>query len=272
MTEGTKVHIFSTDISVFELVDLLPKNVQITALVYPSNRQRSGKVLDLIAECERRGLPAFKHSVRKPLPAELPAADAGISWVYAQVILEEDFDRYSLGILNNHGGALPKYRGFHIPQWAIVEGEEELGVTWHGVTADVDGEPIWMESRIPIAPDMTAWDLRGDMIAEGVRMFPEAWQHFCNHDITPRLPNTPEGHWWPPRTPENGHIPPGQTRRKVHDVIRASCPPWPRAYVKVGADNVYVDAVVERAGDHTLSYESSDQGTIHLRLIMDNVT
>ena len=267
MTFTNKVHLFSTDISVFDLADLLPDDAEVVALIYPSNRQYSNKVIEMIATSHDRGIPVVKHSVRKPLPPNLPQADSGISWLYAQVILEEDIRRYRLGLLNNHAGAIPEYRGFHTPQWSIVEGESELGVTWHGITAVVDGGPIWMESKIPIPLEATGWELRQKAVEEGTRTFPEAWRHFLEQDITPRMPDMSAGNWWRPRNPDDGRIATGLTRRKVHDIIRASCPPWPRAFIETGGARVYVDAVTEDEVPGTLSYQSTDQGRIGLRII-----
>lgn len=269
MGNTTSINLFSTDINVFQLVDLLPEDTEIKALVYPSNRQNSTKVLEMKSEADRRDVPMFKHSVRKPLPADLPIADAGICWHYTQLILEEDLAFFQFGILNNHGSALPEYRGSNTLKWSIMEGEEWLGITWHGISADVDAGPIWMESRIPIDPNITAWELRADMIAEGIRLFPQAWQHFRFHDIAPRLPDLTGGRLWPPIKPEDGIIRPGLTRRKVKDIIRASCAPWPRAFILKGEMQIFVDGISECAGANTLTYTTVDDGVIHLHKMED---
>jgi methionyl-tRNA formyltransferase len=268
MAKKLKAHLFSTDISIFEIADILNEDVDFTALIYPSNRQRSEKVLTMIDEGRRRGLPIFKHSVGRPLPDDLPEANAGICWFYAQIIVEQDFGRYSHGLLNNHGASIPEYRGFHCGQWSIVEGEDQLGVTWHGITSEVDGGPIWKESKIPIPLDITAWDLRQNMVKEGIQIFPEAWKHFTTHDITPRLPDVKSGKWWRPRTSEDGRIGIDLSDRKVWDIIRASCPPWPRAYVEnTNGEPIYVDGISDSKTMNCLSYETSNRGTIYLHVI-----
>ena len=267
MTDPIKVHLFSTDKSVFALTDFLPDNVEVVALVYPSNRQHSDKVIELLSASRDFGVPAVKHNVGQPLPSTLPPADAGVCWLYAQVILTVDIPRYRLGILNNHGATIPEYRGFHCGQWSIVEGESELGVTWHGITAVVDGGPIWMESKIPIPLAITGWELRQEAVAEGIRIFPEAWHHFIEQDIKPRIPDLSVGKWWRPRNPEDGQIAVGLTHRKIHDIIRASCPPWPRAFVEIEGKRLYVDAITDEKAPGALLYESVDQGFIGLRVI-----
>ena len=39
-------------------------------------------------------------------------------------MLEEVIDFFELGILNAHGGDLPRYRGNACQAWAIINGEE----------------------------------------------------------------------------------------------------------------------------------------------------
>jgi methionyl-tRNA formyltransferase len=267
MNDIAKVQLFSTDINVFRLVDLLPEGTEITALVYPSNRQHSAKVEEMMREADRRGIPILKHGVRKPLPTCPSRADAGICWHYTQVILEEDLVFFRFGILNNHGSAIPEYRGSNTLKWSIMEGEEWLGITWHGISAEVDAGPIWMESLIPIRPDVTAWELRKDMIEEGIRLFPQAWQHFRYHDISPRIPDLTKGRVWPPNKPDDSKIPPAQTRRKVKDIIRAASAPWPRAFVAAEGKQIFVDGISATAGPHTVKYTTLDEGIIHLHKI-----
>lgn len=44
--------------------------------------------------------------------------------------------------INVHGALLPKYRGMHSTFWAIMNGEKDLGVTYHIVDGDMDHGPI----------------------------------------------------------------------------------------------------------------------------------
>lgn len=261
------LHLFSSDVSVLTLRDLLPEEDTINCIIFPSNRKNSEKVEKMIAEAKRQNISVFEHRSGKRLPDSLPPAEGGISWIYPQIIKDEDIELYPVGILNNHGGAIPEYRGFHIPQWAIINGEREQGVTWHEVTAEVDGGPIWAESKISIPPDATALDMRQAMIAEGLRLFPDAWNRFKHKIGTPRIPDVGKGRWWPPRTPADSQIDPGWTEQGVRNMIRASCPPWPRAFF-VGEDGpIYIDAVADHPEPSDIPYVTDDGRTIFLRPI-----
>ncbi len=58
-------------------------------------------------------------------------ADIAVSINYTGIIPERIIDIYKLGILNVHGGDLPKYRGNAFQAWALLNGEEKIGLCIH---------------------------------------------------------------------------------------------------------------------------------------------
>ena len=57
--------------------------------------------------------------------------DIGVSMNYPTVIPKEVIDLFPLGILNAHGGDLPRYRGNACQAWAILNGEDKIGLCIH---------------------------------------------------------------------------------------------------------------------------------------------
>ena len=61
------------------------------------------------------------------------------------------------GWLNGHPSLLPFHRGPTPVAWAIRSGDEETGITFHGMDAELDTGPIYAQRRIPFgepeAPD-----------------------------------------------------------------------------------------------------------------------
>ena len=55
----------------------------------------------------------------------------GISVNYNVIIKQEIIDLFKLGILNAHGGDLPRYRGNACQAWAILNGEKKIGLCIH---------------------------------------------------------------------------------------------------------------------------------------------
>lgn len=57
------------------------------------------------------------------------------------------------GIVNVHPGLVPPYPGPNPLGWALRNGDRELGLTVHSMTADVDGGPVLAQDAVPIADD-----------------------------------------------------------------------------------------------------------------------
>jgi|LWDU01.1.fsa_nt_gi UDP-4-amino-4-deoxy-L-arabinose formyltransferase/UDP-glucuronic acid dehydrogenase (UDP-4-keto-hexauronic acid decarboxylating) len=95
--------------------------------------------------------------------------DIAISFNYPSIISQEIINLFPLGILNAHGGDLPKYRGNACQAWAIINGEDKIGLCIHSmIGGELDSGNIiereylninsntkvtecwqWMEKRIP---------------------------------------------------------------------------------------------------------------------------
>jgi methionyl-tRNA formyltransferase len=92
-----------------------------------------------------------------------------VSVNYSGVIPKVITDLFPLGILNAHGGDLPRYRGNACQAWAIINGEEKVGLCVHRmIGGELDNGDIiardylsidratkvtviwsWMQNRIP---------------------------------------------------------------------------------------------------------------------------
>jgi hypothetical protein len=58
-----------------------------------------------------------------------------------------------LGAINMHPALLPRYRGPAAIEWALRNGDAELGFSVHRLAPDFDTGPILAQTRIPIADD-----------------------------------------------------------------------------------------------------------------------
>ena len=82
-------------------------------------------------------------------------ADLHVSMSYDQILREKILSLPSRGTLNCHAGALPFYRGRNPLTWAIINGEEEFGVTVHWVDLGIDTGDIVIQIKNPIRPTDT---------------------------------------------------------------------------------------------------------------------
>jgi phosphoribosylglycinamide formyltransferase 1 len=63
--------------------------------------------------------------------------------------------RYAGRMLNIHPSLLPKYTGLHTHHRALEARDSEHGASVHFVTAELDGGPLVLQSRVPILPGDT---------------------------------------------------------------------------------------------------------------------
>jgi methionyl-tRNA formyltransferase len=78
-------------------------------------------------------------------------ADLGV--VAGTYILREAvFGIPRLGCINLHSGKVPEYRGAAPAFWELYNGEREVGITIHRVTARVDAGAILLQELFPLDP------------------------------------------------------------------------------------------------------------------------
>lgn len=113
----------------------------------------------LIGLAERHGIsvlcPASVNSAESIGEIGRFKADLHVSMSYDQILRETILALPPRGTLNCHAGALPFYRGRNPLTWAIINGEEEFGVTVHWVDLGIDTGDIVVQIKKPIRPHDT---------------------------------------------------------------------------------------------------------------------
>lgn len=82
-----------------------------------------------------------------------------------RILPREVFTIPKLGSFNLHASLLPKYRGAAPINWAIINGENETGVTTFFLEDKVDTGNVILQARLPIKENETAGELH-DRLAE----------------------------------------------------------------------------------------------------------
>ena len=76
--------------------------------------------------------------------------DLIVSMSFDQIFDIDLISSASLGAINCHAGKLPLYRGRNILNWALINGEKEIGVTVHYMDETIDNGDIILQKTIPI--------------------------------------------------------------------------------------------------------------------------
>jgi len=107
-----------------------------------------------------------------------------------------------LGVLrgcavNYHNSLLPRYAGVHATSWALLEGAHEHGVTWHEVTARVDGGDILLQRKFAIDPDETTLSLNLKCHVHALESFGELVEALANERIEPKAQDLSQRSYFP---------------------------------------------------------------------------
>jgi methionyl-tRNA formyltransferase len=90
---------------------------------------------------DENGLPAWIGAMRP---------DLIVSVAFDQILRRPVRARARLGALNFHAGKLPFYRGRNVINWAIINGEAEIGITGHWMDDGIDTGDIVLQRTLPI--------------------------------------------------------------------------------------------------------------------------
>src|SRR5260221_719096 len=68
------------------------------------------------------------------------------SWIVPDVLLR----RARRAAINYHDAPLPRYRGLYATSWALLNEEDEHGITWHEMVAGIDEGRILSQRRFAV--------------------------------------------------------------------------------------------------------------------------
>src|SRR5258706_13002781 len=87
---------------------------------------------------------------------ELRSLKADLQIVVAfRMLPEEVWNMPPMGTINLHGSLLPQYRGAAPINWAVINGENETGVTTFKLKHEIDTGDILLQESFPIWDDET---------------------------------------------------------------------------------------------------------------------
>jgi len=123
---------------------------------------------DILSWAQDAGLATF---------ATPDAITTEFDWLFSianlRVLPDAVIARATKGAINFHDGPLPERAGLNTPNWAILEGAKEHGITWHLIEGGVDEGDILAQRRFAVAPDETAFSLNSKCYGAALDSFTE---------------------------------------------------------------------------------------------------
>lgn len=176
----------------------------------------------------KAGAPAFVAELAALAP------ELGLSISYNQILRRPLLDLPRHGVVNFHAGMLPRYRGRNVINWAIINGEEEIGLTAHQVDEGIDTGAIILQRALPIG-----WtDTYGDVLQRVVDAFPALVADTVRLIASGRAVAVPQDEsaatYFGGREDGDEWLDWSATSRELHNKIRAITRPGPGARTIIG--------------------------------------
>lgn len=162
--------------------------------------------------------------------------DVAISVNWKTIIPQRVIDCFKHGIINAHTGDLPRYRGNAAPNWAMLNGEEDIVLTLHIMTTELDSGPILLQRKYPIKADTRIGDIYNFIEENCPQMFVEVLDGLEAGTISPQeQPHDPSlSLRCYPRLPRDSEIDWTRPAVQIDRLIRASSEPLDGAYTFLG--------------------------------------
>ncbi len=227
-----KIGFFGTpEIAAYCLGELL-NEFEVTFVVTGEDKERGrhlkvqdGPVKALAAE---KGIPVYQPArLRDPEFIQAIAkhdADLYVVVAYGKIIPAEVFSRPRLKTINLHPSLLPKYRGAAPVQWALINGENETGITVQTINERLDAGDVLLQTRIPLDESMCAEDLYRIVLPEGARLLRETVRGLSAGAITPVAQNEDEATFCPKIDRDTAHIEWQLPAVRIHNLVRGLNP------------------------------------------------
>ena len=152
---------------------------------------------------------------------------------YGKILPTDILNLPRLGCVNVHSSLLPRYRGAAPINWAILNGEDETGVTIQYMAEGVDEGDVLAQAKTPIDLNENAAQLYGRLAQMGAGLLVETVKEL----EAGAAKGVPQDHSRASHAPmlsrEQSPMDWGRTARQLHDQVRGLYP-WPAATAELG--------------------------------------
>ncbi|MCG3204545.1 MAG: Methionyl-tRNA formyltransferase [Elusimicrobia bacterium] len=181
---------------------------------------------------DKKGIPVFQPA--GPWDSKIiqslsdTQADIGIVVAYGRILPRSVFSIPKAGCVNIHFSLLPQYRGAAPMQWALINGENETGVSAFWIEEGLDSGPLFHQGAVSISPDDNATLLQAKLVPLGLRVLKQVIEDAEKGNWI-RTPQTGKVSVAPLLKKEMGAIDWQQPSQKIVNLVRGLCE-WPVAY------------------------------------------
>jgi methionyl-tRNA formyltransferase len=179
------------------------------------------------------GYPVLQpHGVKEPWFIEKIIAldpDLFVVVAYGRILPGSFLSLPRLGGINIHASLLPKYRGPAPVQWAIINGEQETGVTTMWMDEGMDTGDILLSAKVSIGADDTSWGLHRRLAEVGAQLLIETLAKLKSENLLGTPQDKSGATYAPLLKKKDGRIDWTKDAKSLDAFVRGMNP-WPGAF------------------------------------------
>lgn len=179
------------------------------------------------------GAPVFQPADASAPEFLVSVAAAGpeliLSVAYDQILRGSVLTRPPRGCVNFHAGKLPAYRGRNVVNWAIINGEVEIGVTAHRMDEGIDSGAILMQRVVPIAWTDTYAEVLRNVVGVMPGLVADTVRGLESGALIAEPQPAGAGMYYGGRIPGDEWLDWGDTSRDLYNKVRGITRPGPGA-------------------------------------------
>ncbi len=198
---------------------------------------------------------------------ELRSLKANLQIVVAfRMLPEVVWSMPQLGTFNLHGSLLPKYRGAAPINWAVINGDQETGVTTFFLKKEIDTGDLIFQERMPIGPNDTAGEVHDQMMILGAETVLKTVKAIEKEKVNPQQQDDSQATKAPKIFHETCEIDFNQTSQSVHNFIRGMSP-YPAAWTQLDGKKLKITRAKFHLAKHQLTpgtFHTDNKNYIHI--------
>ena len=169
---------------------------------------------------------------------------------YGRILPQRVLDIAPKGFINIHASILPQYRGSAPYQWAVLDGQEETGVTAMYLCREMDAGDMIDVAKTPIGEDETAGQLLDRLAVLGADLLSKTLSKVEKGEVKGIPQDASKATYAPMLDKTMCAIDWTKTAQQVHNHVRG-LHPWPVATAELNGTKfkIHTTKVVEGSGE-----------------------
>jgi len=231
------------DVGIAALGSLLPKTNVVAVIAHPPDPEEGVCFSSLHDFAFDSKIPVIRgKATEKSIYDFVKEASPDLIWVtdYRYLLPLQITSLAKIGTVNLHPSLLPRYRGRAPLNWAIINGEDKIGLTAHFIDEGVDSGDIIKQLPISLSIHQDIGDAINLLIPIYRAITEDVIHCFIEGNVPRRKQDISSHPVFPSRKPEDGQIHWKNSALDIYNLIRAVSHPYPGAFTYVNGRKLYL--------------------------------